>query len=69
MLRMQGYTVTIYIDDIMATDQSFKDCLLPLVETINLFLKLDFVIHPDKSEFIPAKIEDILVLSLTQKKL
>ena len=27
-LRMQGYTVTLYIDDIIAIDQSFDECLL-----------------------------------------
>ena len=51
MLRMQGYTVAIYIDDIIALDQSFEECLLTVVETINLFQKLGFVIHPHKSKF------------------
>ena len=27
MLRMQGYTVARYIDDIIAIDQSFEECL------------------------------------------
>ena len=52
MLRMQGYTVGTYIDDIIAIDQSFEECLLTVVETINLFQKLGFVIHPDKGKFI-----------------
>ena len=55
MLRMQGYAVAIYIDDIIAIDQSFEECPPTVVETINLFQKLVFVIHPDKSKFIPAK--------------
>ena len=56
MLRMQGYTVAIYIDEIIAIDQSFEECLLTVAETINLFQKLGFVIHPDKSKLIPAKV-------------
>ena len=56
MLRMQGYTVAIYIDEIIAIDQSFEECLLTVTETINLFQKLGFVIHPDKSKLIPAKV-------------
>ena len=60
MLRMQGYTVAIYNDDIIAIDQSFEECLLTVVETINLFQKLGFVIHPHKSKFIPAKIVEYL---------
>ena len=33
MLRMQEYTVAIYIDDIIAIDQSLKECLLTVVKT------------------------------------
>ena len=60
ILRMEGYTVAKYIDDIIAIDQSFEECLLTVVETINLFQKLDVVIHPDKSKFIPVKIVEYL---------
>ena len=60
MLRMQGYTVAVYIDDIIAIDQSFEECLLTVVETINLFQKLGFVTYPDKSKFIPGKIVEYL---------
>ena len=56
MLRTQGYTVAVYIDDIIAIDQSFEEWHLTVVETINLFQKLGFVIYPDKIKFIPAKI-------------
>ena len=69
MLRMQRYTVAIYIDDIIATDQSFEDRLLTVVETINLFQKLGFVIHPDKSKFIPAKIVEHLSFANDSEKL
>ena len=68
ILRMQGYTVATYIDDIIAIGQSFEECFLTVVETINLFQKLGFLIHPDERKFIPAKIVEYLVSSLTQKK-
>ena len=55
MLRIHRYTVEIYIDDIIATDQSFEECLFAVVKTINLFQKLGFITHSDKSKFIPAK--------------
>ena len=42
--RMQGCSVAIYIHDIIAIDQSFEECLLPVVETINLFQKPGFLI-------------------------
>ena len=60
MLRMQAYTVAIYIDDIIAIDQSFEDYLLTLVETINLFQKLGFAIHRDKGKMMPAKTVEYL---------
>ena len=69
MLRMQGYTVAIYIDDIIAIDQSFEEYLLTMVETINLFKKLDFIIHPDKSKFIPAKIVEYLGFIIDSEKM
>ena len=69
MLRMQRYTVVIYTDDIIAIDQSFEECLLTVVETINLFQKLGFLIHPDKSKFIPAKIVEYLGLIIDSEKM
>ena len=51
MLRMQGYTVAMLIDDIIVIDQSFEGCLLLVVETIRLLQKLTFLINPDKNKF------------------
>ena len=68
MLRMQGYTVAIYIDDIIAIDQSFEECLLTVVETINLLQKLGFVIHPDKNKFMPAKVVEYLGFIIDSEK-
>ena len=69
MLRMQGYTVAIYIDDIIAIHQSFEECLFTMVETINLFQKLGFVMHPDKRKFIPAKIVEYLGFIMDSEKM
>ena len=69
MLRMQGYTVAIYINDIIAIDQSFQECLLAVIDKINLFQKLDFVIHPGKSKSIPAKIVEYLGFIIYSEKM
>ena len=66
---MRGYKVAIYIDDIVAIDQSFKECLLTVVETINLFQKLGFLIHPDKSKFKPARIVEYLDFIIDSEKM
>ena len=59
MLRMQRYTVAIYIDGTIVIDQSFEECLFIAVETINLFQKLGFqvksIIHLDKMSSHRAK--------------
>ena len=65
---MQGYTVAIYIEDIIAIDQSFEECLLTMVETINLFQKVAFVIYTDKNRFIPAKIVENMSFITDSKK-
>ena len=59
ILRIQGYTVAIYIEE----------CLLTVVETINLFQKLGFLIYPDKSKFIPAKIVEYLGSIIDSEKM
>ena len=69
VLRMQGYTVAIYIYDIIAIDQSFEECLLTVVETINLLQKLGFVIHPDKNKFMPAKVVEHLGFIIDSEKM
>ena len=69
ILRMQGYTVAVYDDDIIAIDQSFEECLLTVVETIHLFQKLSFLIHPDKSKFIPAKTVEYLGFIIDSEKM
>ena len=69
MLRMKGYTVAIYSDDIIAIDQSFEECLLTVVKTTKLFQKLGFVIHPDKSKLIPSKIVEYLGFIIDSEKM
>ena len=69
MLRMQEYTVAIYMDDIIAIDQSCEECLFTVVETISLIQKLGFVIHPDKNKFIPTKIVEYLGLIIYSGKM
>ena len=55
-----GYTAAKNINDVIATDHGFEECIFTVVETIHLFQKLGFVIHPDKSKFVPAKIVEYL---------
>ena len=66
---MQWYTFAIYINDKITIDQSFEECLLTVVETMYLLQKLGFLIHPDKSKFIPATIAEYLGFMLDSEKM
>ena len=55
LLRIKGHTVAIYIDDIISVYDTFESCRLTVIKTIKLFQSLGFVIHPEKSKFLPSK--------------
>ena len=48
-LRIEGVIVAIYIDDIIVIGDTYEECLIGTIKTIKLFLKLSFIIHPEKS--------------------
>ena len=54
-LHKAGHIATAYIDDLYTQADTFENCIRNVIETICLFTKLGFVIHPKKSSFIPSK--------------
>ena len=48
MLIMQGYKVAIYIDNMIGIDQSFEECLLAVVEKIDLLQKMGFLCNTSR---------------------
>ena len=54
-LHKAGHITTAYIDDLYIQADTFENCIRNVIETIRLFTKLGFVIHPKKSSFIPSK--------------
>ena len=54
-LRIEGVIVAIYIDDIIVIGDTFEECLIGAIKTIKLFLKLGFIIHPEKSSLQPSQ--------------
>ena len=54
-LRIKGVIVAIYIDHIIVIGDSYKKCLIGIVKSIKLFLKLGFIIHPEKSSLQPSQ--------------
>ena len=54
-LRTEGVIVAIYIDDIIVIGDTYEECLIGTIKTIKLFLKLGFIIHPEKSSLQPSQ--------------
>ena len=41
--------------DIYLQGNDYNDCLRNIIDTLKLFIKLGFIIHPTKSAFLPSK--------------
>ena len=54
-LRQHGIIIAIYIDDLFVTADTFDECAQSVAKTIRIFHTLGFIIHPDKSRFIPSQ--------------
>ena len=50
-LRIEGVIGVIYIDDNIITGETYEECLVSTIKTIKLFLKLGFIIHPEKAPY------------------
>lgn len=54
-LRINGHIIIAYIDDLYLQGNSLDECVNTIVQTLKLFEALGFVLHPDKSVFIPSQ--------------
>ena len=54
-LRIEGVIVAIYIDDITVNGDTYEECLIGTIRTLKLFLKLGFIIHPEKNSLQPSQ--------------
>ena len=54
-LRQQRYIVSAYIDEIIIIDASYHGCINARIEAIKLLDNLGPIIHPSKSNFVPAR--------------
>lgn len=54
-LRQQGHVISGYIDDFFLQGDDMSECIENLNQTIELFLKLGFHIHPEKCVLIPIQ--------------
>ena len=55
LLRSRGHILSSYIDDIYIQSDTYSGCIDSVLSTFQEFDSLGFVIHPEKSEFIPKQ--------------
>jgi hypothetical protein len=54
-LRGQGFMSVGFIDDIYLQGDTYEECKLNVEKTRLQLQKLGFLVHPDKSEFVPKQ--------------
>ena len=54
-LRLKGHIIICYIDDLFLLGISYNECVSTIIDTFTLLESLGFVIHSDKSVFIPTQ--------------
>ena len=64
-----GVTVAIYIDYVFVIGDNYEQCLVGTIKTIKLFLKLGFIIHPEKSSLQPSQEITYLGFVFNSKKM
>ena len=55
VLRMQGHTSVVYVDDFYSQGDSYESCLKNTNDTIIMLQSLGFTIHPEKSVLTPTQ--------------
>ena len=55
-LRLLGHIISGYLDDSFLQGKTYDACVKNTIDTIIMLDKLGFVIHPDKSAFLPKQI-------------
>ena len=53
-LHMLGFVSTIFIDDTLLMGDSEEECVQNVKQSLALFQKLGFVVHPEKSVLVPS---------------
>ena len=59
-LHKQGHIAVAHLDDLYLQGQTYEKCVLNVIDTTVLLDKLGFVVHPEKSTFIPTQVLTIL---------
>ena len=59
-LHKKGHVIAGYIDDLCLEAKTFEEAVLNVIDSTIQFLELGFVIHPEKSVFLPSQRLELL---------
>ena len=59
-LRERNFQNSSYIDDSFLIEKTKQECLENVIQTVKISRQAGFVVHPDKSQFIPVQILEYL---------
>ena len=68
-LRLQKIVVSGYIDDFFTKDHTSAGCFYNVMSIAELFDRLEFVVHPDKSLLLPTQKITILGFAINSRKM
>ena len=68
-LRQKGYITCAYLDDLLLISTTYTKCCMNVIETVKIFDSLGFVVHPDKSVFVPQQTTTFLGFNLNSETL
>ena len=68
-LRLDGHIIAIYIDDLINDGLTFDECVENVITSIRLLNLLGFIIHPDKSIFLPKREITFLGFNINSQKM
>ena len=69
MIRLDGHTIAIYIDDLVNVGLTFDECVKNVNASIKLLNLLGFIIHSDKSVFLPKQEITFLGFNINSHKM
>ena len=68
-LILDGHIIAIYIDDLINVGLTFDECVENVIALIKLLNSLGFIIHSDKSIFLPKQETTFLGFNINSQKM
>ena len=69
IIILDGHIIAIYIDDLINVGLIFDQCVENVIASIKLLKSMGFIIHPDKSIFLPKQEITFLGFNINSQKM